>query len=57
MKQAITIIDVGPTHQGLQSIIAENELKRRGVRFLPRQAIKRAYRSASKSLVNPFDMN
>lgn len=57
MKQAVTVIDVGPDHKGLQSIIVENEKKRRGVRFLPRQALKRAYRSASKAVVNPFDMN
>lgn len=57
MKQAVTIIDDGPAHQGLQNIIVENEKKRRGVRFLPRQALKRAYRSASKAVVNPFGMN
>lgn len=58
MKQAVTIIDVGPTHRGVQSIVLAGELKRRGIRFLPRQAIKRVYRSMSKAGdTNPFASN
>jgi hypothetical protein len=54
-KHAITIIDAGPTHCGVEEIIFASELKRRGVRFLPRQALKRLYRTASKArCVNPF---
>ena len=55
MKQAVTIIDVGPTHLGVKNIVLAGELKRRGVRFLPRQALKRLKRSASKAgIINPF---
>lgn len=57
-KQAITIIDAGPAHLGAQEIIRASELKRRGVRFLPRQVLKRTYRAVSKAgCVNPFALN
>lgn len=54
-KQAITIIDAGPTHSGVQEIILAGEMKRRGVRFLPRQALKHLCRAARKAgSVDPF---
>lgn len=58
MKQAVTIIDAGPAHLSVKSIILEAEKKRRGVRFLPRLALKNLIRAASKAgVVNPFASN
>ncbi|MFU5648572.1 hypothetical protein ACM7UU_24935 [Pseudomonas aeruginosa] len=55
MKQAVTIIDVSPTYQGVRSIIAKVEMKRRGLRFLPRQVLKKVCRAAHKGRsANPF---
>ncbi|HHL3045714.1 TPA: hypothetical protein ACQ49P_005751 [Pseudomonas aeruginosa] len=34
MKQAAMIIDVRPAYQGVKSIIAKVEMRRRGVRIL-----------------------
>ena len=53
-EQIITIIDVGPASMGVMDFICTYELKRRGVRFLPRQAMKRALRSARQNPINPF---
>lgn len=57
MKQAATIIDVRPAYQGVKSIIAKVEMRRRGVRFLPRQALKHILSRASNAVTNPFDLN
>lgn len=58
MKKSVTIIDVGPTHMSVKALIVTAELKRRGVRFLPRQALKRAHRSATKAgAANPFALS
>ena len=43
---------------GYARLIALAEKKKRGVRFLPRQALKRVYRAASKTgCINPFASN
>lgn len=56
MKQVVTIIDPRPAPNGVKSIIVDAEMKRRGVRFLPRQALKRIYRSVSNGgALNPFE--
>ncbi|HHK4528691.1 TPA: hypothetical protein ACQTYG_006028 [Pseudomonas aeruginosa] len=58
MKKSVTIIDAGPTHMSVKALIVSAELKRRGVRFLPRLALKRAHRSATKAVaVNPFALS
>lgn len=54
-KQKITIIDAGPTQSSIQELLRASELKRRGVRFLPRQAYKHLYRAVQMGCsVNPF---
>lgn len=57
MKQASTIIDVRPAYQGVKSIIAKVEMRRRGIRFLPRQALKHVLSRVSNAVTNPFDLN
>lgn len=63
MNTAITVIDVGPTHKGVVHLLREHvyasECRRRGVKFLPAQVVRRLvvemqFDEATSVAINPF---
>lgn len=63
MTSAITVIDVGPTHRSVVHLLREqvytSECKRRGVKFLPAQVVRRLvvevkFDETTNVAINPF---
>ncbi len=64
MATAITVIDVGSGHRRVFNLLREkiyaSECKRRGVKFLPAQVVRRLiakvkFDEATNVAINPFD--
>lgn len=64
MESSIVIIDVGPAHKGLLPILREqvyaSECRRRKVRFLPAQVVRRLvaeikFDEGTGMAINPFE--
>lgn len=64
MATAITVIDVGPGHRSVVHLLRDqvyaSECKRRGVKFLPAQVVRRLvvevkFDEATNVAINPFD--